>query len=144
MQLETKQNVENVVKKPTLSIGSIILGICLISIPIIVTLFIAIPSLGQTLLQEKSEIMKGMIIGITILPVFLFVAIKGGKLWYKQWWSWVAVGVTCIALVSITFIGSFGGSNQSMDNGMNMEDGMNMGGDMGMSDDMKSEAIIME
>lgn len=138
MNLETEENYELAAKKPALSVGTILLGLLLISISVIITLFITMPEFAEALLQAKGQILKGVMVGATTLPVLLFITIKGGKKWYKQWWSWVAVGITCVALVTITFVGTSGSQPQDLNGGMNMEEGMNMEGtiseDMGMSD----------
>ncbi|MEF9960550.1 MAG: hypothetical protein RR448_06715 [Niameybacter sp.] len=143
MNLETKQNIEVVTKKQKLTVGTIILGIGLISIPIIITLFLTVPELGQKILEAKSEIFKGMFIGVTILPVFLFVTIKGGKVWYKQWWNWAAIGITCIALVTITLVSTFTGQSQGLDEGVSIENGMDMEDGVDMSGDQESSDGVM-
>ena len=146
MNLEKESNYDVITKKPIPSVGTIVLGLVLISISIIVTLFITMPELGQSIIQAKGEILKGLLIGVTILPVFLFITIKGGKTWYKQWWSWAAVGITCIALVTITLVNIFGNQpkdmNDDINNGMNIEEGMNMEGTT--SEDMNGDVVIME
>lgn len=148
MNLETKPSYDAAVKKPTLSVGTIVLGVALISVSIILTLFITIPELAQALIQAKGQILKGLFIGVTILPIFLFVTIKGGKTWYRQLWSWIAVGITCVALIGITFVSIFMNQpkdmNGDMNNGMQIEEGMNMEGTTSEDMSTSGDVIIME
>ena len=45
-------------------------------------------------------------IGTMVIPVLLFVVIKGGNAWYRKWWAWVACGITVIAVVAISLLGT--------------------------------------
>lgn len=125
MQLKTDE-VKVYAQRSQIKVGSIIIGVLLIAIPILIALFISMPQLAQVLLGAKSEIIKGMIIGVSTLPVILFVAIKGGKVWYKKWWAWAAFSVTIIAVLVISLLGApqgasadMGIQDQYMDKGMN-------------------------
>lgn len=102
MNLQTRPSYNQGTKRTKFSFQTLILGIVFISISIILTLLVAIPELTQAVLAAKGEILKGVIVGITILPVLLFVTIKGGKFWYKKLWSWLSIGITCVALIAIT------------------------------------------
>lgn len=102
MNLQTRPSYNSGTKRTKFSFQTLILGIVFISISIILTLLVAIPELTQAVLAAKGEILKGVIVGITILPVLLFVTIKGGKFWYKKLWSWLSIGITCVALIAIT------------------------------------------
>lgn len=129
MQLKTNEakvyNTQVVAGRPKIKVGTIILGVLLIAIPILITLFISMPQLWQTIMGAKGEIIKGAFIGLSTLPVLMFVAIKGGKTWYKKWWSWLAFGITIIAVVAISLVGNTQGSSAGMDmQGMSMNRGM--------------------
>ena len=53
---------------------------------------------------KKPKIKIGtMVITVTVL---LFVVIKGGNAWYRKWWAWVACGITVIAVVAISLLGT--------------------------------------
>lgn len=134
MQIETDEvkvcDTQTAMKKPQLKVGSIIIGILLISIPIFIALCISMPQLWQALIAAKGEILKGMFIGASTLPVILFVAIKAGKRWYKVWWAWTALTVTAVAVLSISLLGTpqggqpgMGGQDMYMNEGM-MDKGM--------------------
>nr|WP_307992588.1 hypothetical protein [uncultured Niameybacter sp.] len=143
MNLETKPSYNAAVKKQTLSVGTIVLGVALISVSIILTLLITVPELAQAIIQAKGQIFKGLFIGVTILPIFLFVTIKGGKTWYKQLWSWIAVGITCVALIGITLGSTFMNQPKDMNGGMQMEEGMNMEGTTSEDMDANGDVVIM-
>ena len=120
MKLETNQkdlyDMQPTTGKSKLKVGTIIMGILLIAIPILITLFMSRPELWQAIMGAKGEIIKGAVIGLSTLPVLLFVVIKGGNAWYKKWWAWVACGITLIAVVTISLLGVTG-SNPSDDAG---------------------------
>lgn len=118
-------------KKSQIKVGSIIIGVLLIAIPVLIALFVSMPQLGQAVLAAKNEIVKGMVIGVSTLPVILFVAIKGGKTWYKKWWAWAAFSVTVVAVLVISLVGApqDAGSDMGMQ-GMYMEEGIPMGKEM--------------
>lgn len=118
-------------KKSQIKVGSIIIGVLLIAIPVLIALFVSMPQLGQSVLAAKSEIVKGMVIGVSTLPVILFVAIKGGKTWYKKWWAWAAFSVTIIAVLVISLSGAPQGAELDMGmQGMYMDEGISMGKEM--------------
>ena len=83
-----------------------VIGIMLITIPILITLFMTMPELCQGIMSARGEIIKGAVIGLSTLPVLLFVVIKGGNAWYRKWWAWVACGITVIAVVAISLLGT--------------------------------------
>ena len=93
-------------KKPKIKIGTMVIGVMLIAIPILITLFMTMPELWQGIMSAKGEIIKGAVIGLSTLPVLLFVVIKGGNSWYRKWWAWVACGITVIAVVAISLLGT--------------------------------------
>lgn len=118
-------------KKSQIKVGSIIIGVLLIAIPILIALFISMPELWQAILVAKSEIVKGIVIGVSTLPVILFVAIKGGKTWYKKWWAWAAFSVTIIAVLVISLSGAPQGAEPDMGmQDMYMDEGISMGKEM--------------
>lgn len=124
MQLETDEakvyEPQIAAGKPKIKVGPIIIGAILITIPILITLFISVPELWQTIVGAKSEIIKGAFIGLSTLPVLLFVVIKGGKVWYKKWWAWLAFSVTIIAVVTISLVGNT--QSAPADMGMEMQE----------------------
>lgn len=118
-------------KKSQIKVGSIIIGVLLIAIPVLIALFVSMPQLGQAVLAAKNEIVKGMVIGVSTLPVILFIAIKGGKTWYKKWWAWAAFSVTVVAVLVISLVGAPQGAESDMGmQGMYMEEGIPMGKEM--------------
>ena len=110
MELETSKeqayDMQLSAKKPKIKIGTMVIGIMLIAIPILITLFMTMPELWQGIMSAKGEIIKGAVIGLSTLPVLLFVVIKGGNAWYRKWWAWVACGITVIAVVAISLFGT--------------------------------------
>lgn len=110
MELETSKeqayDMQLSAKKPKIKIGTMVIGIMLIAIPILITLFMTMPELWQGIMSAKGEIIKGAVIGLSTLPVLLFVVIKGGNVWYRKWWAWVACGITVIAVVAISLLGT--------------------------------------
>ena len=132
MQLETDEveqyEAQLAVNKPKVKIGTMVIGAVLITIPILITLFITVPELWQTIMSAKGEIIKGACIGLSTLPVLLFIVIKGGKTWYKRWWAWLAFSITVIAVVTLSLVGN----TQSSSNDMNMDMNTEMQMDKGM------------
>lgn len=128
--MNLEKNVTTTVEmdpKPRLvQASTIMVGVLIIAIPIIVALLATKPELWQMIKDAKWEIIKGAGIGVSILPVFIFVTIKGGAMWYKKWWSWAAIGVTCVALVGIIMIADPSQAMGGM-NGMDAMQGMNGG-----------------
>lgn len=113
-------------RKPKLKIGTILIGIMLIAIPILITLFITMPDLWQAIVYAKSEILKGIFIGLSTLPVLIFVALKGGETWYKKWWTWIVCIVTVGTVVALSLLGTTSiGPAQNMDSiGIQMGKGL--------------------
>lgn len=103
-------------KKTKIKIGTILIGIMLIAVPILITLFITMPDLWQAIVYAKNEILKGIFIGLSTLPVLLFVALKGGETWYKKWWTWIVCVVTVGIVVALSLVGT-----TSMDPGQDMD-----------------------
>ena len=110
MELETSKeqayDMQLSAKKPKIKIGTMVIGVMLIAIPILITLFMTMPELWQGIMSAKGEIIKGAVIGLSTLPVLLFVVIKGGNAWYRKWWAWVACGITVITVVAISLLGT--------------------------------------
>lgn len=138
MELGTKDMTAAVKRKDRPKVSTIAISLLMIGISISIALLICIPDLWQQIMMIKWDILKGALVGISALPVFLFVTIKGGKEWYKKWWVWVSIAITLIAIVTIVMLkGSPGAGSMgmpSMEAGMpSMDGGMRSGGVMKMN-----------
>lgn len=118
--------MSKVQSKNKVPVSTIITAFLLIIIPIVIGVLVCIPSFGQWMVTSKGEIFKGVLIGLSILPIFLFITIKGGEAWYKRWWTWGVVAVAMIVLVLVVVFGKGGtalvpgGSMDGMPNPGNM------------------------
>lgn len=104
MQLETNVIMGKTKKKERLKVSTAIIAVLMIGISVLIALFVCMPDLWQQFMMVKWEVFKGALIGIGILPVLLFVTIKGGKEWYKKWWVWASVVIVMGALVTIVIL----------------------------------------
>ena len=118
MELQTNTKTPEKVK-----VSTIIVGILFICVSVVIALFVTNPTLLQQVMAQKGDILKGALIGVSALPIFLFLTIQGGKTWSKKWWVWVGIALTlCILLVIVAVMGSstastVGGSMPYMNNG---------------------------
>lgn len=116
--------VKNKVKAST-----VMMGFLLIIIPVLMGVLVCIPTFGQWVIASKGDIFKGFIVGVSLLPVLLFIAIKGGEIWYKRWWTWgiIAVSIGILALIVVMSKGVVGGTVPPAE-GQMMDQGVQMGG----------------
>lgn len=114
--------------KNKVPVSTVITAFLLILIPIVMGALVCIPEFGQWLLFSKGDILKGIFIGISILPIFLFITIKGGATWYRRWWAWGVVALSMFVLVLIVILGK-GSTGSSMGSPMGVP--ANPGGMMG-------------
>lgn len=119
------QDREATTIKKSFNLGAMITGIAMIAIPVIVGIFVTKPELLDLLLASKVDVLKGGLMGFSILPVFLFVGIKGGATWYKRFWAWLLILMGTVIIGTLIFttepsMGGIGGMG-----GMNSMDGMN-------------------
>lgn len=124
MELETNQTSIKLRKKTKTT--TIILGVILVTIPVCVALFMSMPGLLMALKSSLGEITRGAVIGVSALPVLLFVGIKGGNEWYKKVWCWCVLVLMVIGISLIVFLGN----PSSADAGMGMPAGPMEGGSM--------------
>lgn len=122
MQLQTSKNTEYGYKP---NVGTIIVGLLIILIPITIGGLINMPEMMEWIKSSWKEIAKAAVVGFSMLPVILFVTIKGGSLWYKKWWTWglLIIGVVSIFTLSILGTGTGGGVDAGMEAMNYMEGG---------------------
>lgn len=108
LEVRKKQSYEGQIssKKPKMKIGTILMGMMLVAIPVVITLFITMPDLWGMMVDAKSDILKGVAIGLSTLPVLMFIALKGGETWYKKAWTWIVGIITIGAVVVLSLAGT--------------------------------------
>lgn len=108
LEVRKKQSYEGQIssKKPKMKIGTILMGMMLVAIPVVITLFITMPDLWGMMVDAKSDILKGVAIGLSTLPVLIFIALKGGETWYKKAWTWIVGIITIGAVVVLSLAGT--------------------------------------
>lgn len=84
---------------------TILIGFSLILVPIAIGVLMTMPQVMIGLATAWKEIMKGIVIGLSILPVILFVTIKAGTLWYKKAWVWIIIIIAVGTVITIGLIG---------------------------------------
>lgn len=110
MELQT-----NSVQKTTkLKVSTIFIGLGILIIPIGIGVLINMPEVMEWVKLYWKEISKGIMIGVSILPVMLFVTIKGGGCWYKRWWTWGLLVIVIAMVIGISFLGSAGTETEVM------------------------------
>lgn len=121
LEVRKKQSYEGQIssKKPKMKIGTILMGMMLVAIPVLITLFITMPDLWGIMVDAKSDILKGVAIGLSTLPVLIFIALKGGETWYKKAWTWIVGLITIGAIVVLSLVGTT--SMESMQDMNDME-----------------------
>ncbi|OON93173.1 MAG: hypothetical protein ATN32_09120 [Candidatus Epulonipiscium fishelsonii] len=85
---------------------SIINAILITLLTISISMIITFPEIRQILLNSKSEISKSFLIGLSVLPVMIFVINNGGKNWTKNKLSWIVLLITCGAIFYISISGN--------------------------------------
>lgn len=103
MQLQTNKNREMGYRP---NIGTLLLGLLIILIPVTIGGLINMPELTEWIKGSWKEIVKSSIVGFSMLPVILFATIKGGELWYKKWWTWGLIVIGVIAIFMLSIMGS--------------------------------------
>lgn len=108
MQLQTNKNIGMGYKS---NIGTLLIGLLIILIPVTIGGLINMPEMMEWIKGSWKEIAKSAVVGFSMLPVILFVTIKGGAVWYKKWWTWglLIVGVAAIFTLSIIGVGTGAG-----------------------------------
>lgn len=112
MELETNQASLKVGKKTNKM--TILVGVLLVGVPVCVALFINKPELFQTLKNFKWDILKGAVMGLSSLPVLIFVGIKGGSNWYKKIWCWAILAIMLVGILTMVLMGSTSTMPQDM------------------------------
>ncbi|MGL4345043.1 MAG: hypothetical protein ACRCTE_07595 [Cellulosilyticaceae bacterium] len=84
--------------------STVITGFLLVAIPILIGLLVCFPAVTGWAMMSKAQIIKGVMIGLSGLPVLLFITIKGGVDWYKRWWTWTILALTIITLLLIVVL----------------------------------------
>ncbi|ONI42316.1 hypothetical protein AN639_12580 [Candidatus Epulonipiscium fishelsonii] len=84
---------------------SIVGAVLIILLTISISMIITFPEIRQSLLDAKSEILKSFIIGLSILPVMIFIIHNGGKNWTKSKLSWIILIIACGAVFYISVSG---------------------------------------
>ncbi|MGL4736771.1 MAG: hypothetical protein ACRCW2_04870 [Cellulosilyticaceae bacterium] len=100
--------MSQVKSKNKVPVSTVITAFLLITIPVVMGLLVCVPAFGQWMLASKGDILKGALIGLSILPIFLFITIKGGTVWYKRWWTWGVVTLAMAVLVLVVIFGKGG------------------------------------
>ncbi|MGL4800067.1 MAG: hypothetical protein ACRCWY_11840 [Cellulosilyticaceae bacterium] len=132
MELETQQAVTITAKKEKVKVSTIIGGIIILAVSIGIAVLICMPQTLQQIMMVKGEVMKGILLGLMSLPIFLFVTIKGGKIWYKKWWTWTAIGIVVIALSVVGVVAGGGAGSSGSAGNMNPGMGESMNPEMGV------------
>lgn len=128
MELQTNKETQ---MRSKFNIGNLVIGLLIILIPIMIGALINRPELLEWIKTSWKEIAKAAVVGFSMLPVILFVTIKGGEGWYKKWWTWALIAIGVIAIFIISIVGVNSSSMGDMENmgGMNK---MESRGDMGV------------
>lgn len=119
---------------------NVLVGLVMLIIGVGIGLTIKNPDVINYIMTEKYGILKGVGIGLCILPLTIFIIVRYEEGWYKSIlaWSLLLVGIGAILFIGLydgnpsvgnTAIdfnsdidGSFGGINSGVDNG-NMSSG---------------------
>lgn len=113
MQLQSNHKNQMVYKvKGTTILG----GLALMLVPIAIGVLMTMPQVMTWLIVSWKEIIKGGVVGLSILPVILFATIKGGTMWYKKVWTWGMILIAVVAVVTISLMGETSVGTEAMKN----------------------------
>ncbi|MGL6174470.1 MAG: hypothetical protein ACRC1P_07660 [Cellulosilyticaceae bacterium] len=95
---------------------TILLGFSLILVPIAIGVLMTMPQVMTWITISWKEIIKGAVVGLSILPVILFATIKGGAMWYKKVWVWGLITVAVLVVMAISLMGETSVGTEAMKN----------------------------
>lgn len=103
MELQTNERQEVISLKKQTKVLTIVLGIALILIPVGITVILNVQGIFETLKTNLGEIGRGIIIGITTLPVMIYIGLKTEGKWYKKAWAWILLVIMIGGILAVVF-----------------------------------------
>ena len=111
MELQTNGNQEIISLKKKTKILNVVLAIALIIIPVGIAVLMNVQGVLGTLKMHIGEIGRGIVIGVTTLPVMIYIGIKTEGKWYTKVWAWVVLMLMLVGILAVVFFMNKGASS---------------------------------
>ncbi|WP_010166486.1 hypothetical protein [Candidatus Epulonipiscium viviparus] len=92
----------------------LIRGLLLSMISMCIALVIVFPEIRNWFIINQEVILNNMLIGISILPVFMIVVLKDATNWYKKFSSWFTFILSGCAIVATVLYSTYGWTADEM------------------------------